>query len=148
MSAHDLIEKVAQGFARMATLSRQAHSDAMAAIGPLTDLDTNNKGSVVAAINELAASNSSGGFAGEMILSKSGQYFSGYLECDGSTVDPALYPNLVPYLTAAEGAPVDAIDLGGNGQLIFPITVRWGGEDHTYYAFDKNKQGYIFKLRI
>ncbi|XAT57840.1 hypothetical protein GN241_10995 [Rhodobacteraceae bacterium IMCC1335] len=78
--------------------------------------------------------------AGFMVLAKAEQSFPGFLECDGSTYDETLYPDLAA-LGFSELGPASVIDLGLNGQLILPVTVKWGGQDYTYYAYDKGKNG-------
>ncbi len=77
---------------------------------------------------------------GQMVLAKSGRRFEGYLECDGSVVDVDHYPNLASLGYEAD-QPAAVVDLGASGRLIFPVTVRWGGADHTYYHLDRNKDG-------
>lgn len=88
-----------------------------------------------AAASAISVAGSGSVIAGQLILAKSGKTFSGYLECDGSTYDETLYPNLASagYFEAGIG-PINVIDLGADGKLILPAFV--GSDVFYYWDFD------------
>jgi hypothetical protein len=79
-----------------------------------------------------AGADAPGWTAGLMVLSKSGQDIPGWLECDGSVYDTALYPQLTTIFS--EFGLVDVINLGSDGQLILPAAV--GSDVYYYWDFD------------
>ena len=74
---------------------------------------------------------------GAMVLARSGQSLTGFLECDGSTYDETVYTGLVAAGHVEAGSFAATIDLGANGKLTLPIQV---GSD-VYYYWDLNGDG-------
>ena len=73
---------------------------------------------------------------GAMVLARSGQSLTGFLECDGSTYDETVYTGLVAagHVEAAASLSAIDIDLGADGKLILPAQV--GSDVYYYWDFD------------